>query len=156
MKVYLIIESFYLETIIIKPTNLIGPGHSNGVCSILARKVVEMKQNKSNKILEVNNLLAQRDFLDVRDAVKAYEILFKKGESGNTYEIASGKSYSLKEIVAYLKFISKVDFHVISIIDQLEEKIYVCRSRMLELGWRPFISLEYSLKEIINFYRADK
>ena len=69
---------FDLDVIIAKPTNLIGPGYSNGICSILAKKVAKMEQGIEKKSIVIHNLLAERDFLDVRDAITAYNILFMK------------------------------------------------------------------------------
>lgn len=57
-----------------------------------------MEENKAQNVLEVNNLSVQRDFVDVRDAVSAYEILLTNGKSGEVYEISSGNSYSLKKL----------------------------------------------------------
>ncbi|CAM5220447.1 UDP-glucose 4-epimerase OS=Ureibacillus acetophenoni OX=614649 GN=SAMN05877842_104142 PE=4 SV=1 [Ureibacillus acetophenoni] len=56
---------YNLDVLIAKPSNLIGPGHSAGVCSILAQKIALMEQGKEEKKIVIDNLLAQRDFLDV-------------------------------------------------------------------------------------------
>ncbi|MFZ0446298.1 MAG: NAD-dependent epimerase/dehydratase family protein [Bacillus sp. (in: firmicutes)] len=108
---------------IAKSSNLIGPGKSNGVCSIFAKKIVYMEENKIEKILEVNNLQAQRDFIDVRDAVRAYEILLTTGISGEVYEIVSGKSHSLEDLINIFKSLTNVEFHTLTQIKKIREKI---------------------------------
>lgn len=70
---------YNMNIIIAKPSNLIGPGVSNGVCSIFAKKIAEMEKKGMEKVLEVENLEVQRDFLDVRDAVRAYDLLLTRG-----------------------------------------------------------------------------
>ncbi|MEI2325692.1 NAD-dependent epimerase/dehydratase family protein [Priestia megaterium] len=141
---------------IAKPTNLIGPGFSNGVCSIFAKRIVNMEMNKGEKIIQVNNLDAERDFLDVRDAVKAYELILTKGSSGETYDISSGKSYSLREVIDSLKSLTTIDFKINSSVNNSkEEKVKNNPVKTLNLGWKPTIPLERSLEDSLNFYRRN-
>ncbi|MBM7603166.1 GDP-4-dehydro-6-deoxy-D-mannose reductase [Metabacillus crassostreae] len=145
---------YNMHIVIAKPCNLIGPGYSNGVCSLFAQKIVKMEKKMSNKILEVNNLLAQRDFLDVRDAVRAYEILLRRGRSGEIYSFASGKSRSLEEIIDVFKKMTTIDFEVITKVSPVYEKpIEINSSRITRLGWNQVIPFESSIKDIISFYR---
>lgn len=154
----LIAEAWYilykLPIVIAKPSNLIGPGFSNGVCSVFAKKIVNMEENNTEKILEVNNLNAQRDFLDVRDSVNAYETLLKKGKPGETYEIASGTSRSLEEVINGFRAITSVDFIVNSPSNEpIGKSVGMMPSKLKNLGWKPVISFETSLRDIYNFYR---
>lgn len=146
-----------MDIIIAKPSNLIGPGPSNGVCSIFAKKIVEMENENAEKFLMVNNLGAQRDFLDVRDVVKAYEVLLRKGNPGEVYDIASGQSHSLREIITTLKTFTCQNFEVKSeSAAQPEEKFQIPPLKMIELGWIPSFSLSVSLKDTLTYYRQNK
>ena len=148
---------YNLHIVIAKPSNLIGPGFSNGVCSIFAKKIVNMEENKCEYILEVDNLGAQRDFIDVRDAVKAYETLLTKGKSGEIYEVSSGKSRSLKEIISELKTLTMIDFQIKSQkYNSNEMKVEIIPNKIMKLGWKQIISLHSSLEDILNFYRKNK
>lgn len=148
-------ETLYkLPIIIAKPSNLIGPGVSNGVCSIFARKIVEMEKKDTEKIIEVSNLHAQRDFIDVRDVVNAYETLFKNGRSGKVYDIASGQSRSLEDIINTFKPLTAVNFELKSQIhDQVEKKIEIETKDLTNIGWKPLIPFKVSLLDILTFYR---
>jgi GDP-4-dehydro-6-deoxy-D-mannose reductase len=147
---------FNMHIVIAKPSNLIGPGFSNGVCSLFAQKIADMEENKAEKVIEVKNPNAHRDFIDVRDAVTAYETLLMKGESGEIYEIASGKSRSLEEIINGFKSITTVEFEVTSqLINHLEQPADILPIKLMKLGWKPAISFESSLKDILNFYRRE-
>jgi GDP-4-dehydro-6-deoxy-D-mannose reductase len=147
---------YNMHIVIAKPSNLIGPGHSNGVCSIFAKKVADMENNNAEKVLEVNNPNAQRDFIDVRDAVSAYETLLLKGESGEIYEIASGKNHSLKEIINRLKSLTTVKFELKSQSNEmLEQTAKIIPVKLMKLGWKPEHSFETSLLDILNFYRRN-
>lgn len=145
---------YKLHVVIAKPSNIIGPGFSNGVCSIFAKKIVSMEKNNSEKILEVNNLGAQRDFIDVRDVVSAYEILLTKGNSEEIYEISSGKSYSIEEVITRLKGLTTIKFQTKSLVNGVnEEVIKIIPYKLLSLGWKPTISIQSSLEDILTFYR---
>ncbi|MFZ0446296.1 MAG: NAD-dependent epimerase/dehydratase family protein [Bacillus sp. (in: firmicutes)] len=147
---------YNLHIVIAKPSNLIGPGLSNGVCSIFAKKIVNMEENKAQNVLEVNNLSAQRDFIDVRDVVSAYEILLTNGKFGEVYEISSGNSHSLKEVITRLKTLTTIDFQIKSQEYNLsEEKVAIPPNKVMKLGWKPTISLQSSLEDILDFYREN-
>lgn len=145
---------YEMNIVIAKPSNLIGPGKSNGVCSILARKVAEMELLGAEKVLMVNNLLAQRDFLDVRDAVSGYEILFKKGQSGSIHEMNWGLPRYLKEITSSLQAISNIDFTVESVEEKLEEKMSKLPSDLILENMPAFIPFEKSIEDILNYQRG--
>lgn len=148
---------YNMDIVIAKPSNLIGPGFSNGVCSIFAKKIVDMEINEGEKMLKVNNLHSQRDFLDVRDALRAYEILLTKGESGEIYEIASGQSRSLQEIIDGFKALTAVDFKIqTEAKNKIEQPVEIKTLKLIELGWKPVIPFETSLKDILDFYRMNQ
>lgn len=69
---------FTLNIVITNPSNLNGPGHSARVCTILVKRIAQMEVGLEEPKLSIYNLLAERDFLDVRDAVAAYHLLLKK------------------------------------------------------------------------------
>ncbi|WP_176345125.1 NAD-dependent epimerase/dehydratase family protein [Priestia aryabhattai] len=146
-----------MKVVIAKPSNLIGPGFSKGVCAVFAQKIVEMEKDQKDKpehVLQVHNLNNQCDFLDVRDAVSAYETLLLKGKTGEIYNVSSGKRRSLEEIVKKLKEIALVDFEVRSLLkDALEKPARIEPTGLINLGWKPSIPFESSLRDILNFYR---
>ena len=144
---------YEMDIVIAKPSNLIGPGRSNGVCSILARKVAEMELLGAEKVLKINNLSAQRDFLDVRDAVHGYEILFNKSPSGSVHNLTSGLPRYLKEITSSLQAISSVEFAVESTEDKLEEKVIQLSSNLLLENMPPLTPFEKSMEDILNYQR---
>ncbi|USL45762.1 NAD-dependent epimerase/dehydratase family protein [Priestia megaterium] len=146
---------YNMHIVIAKPSNLIGTGFSNGVCSIFAKKIVDMEENKSKKVLEVNNLYAQRDYIDIRDALSAYEILLVKGKSGEIYDISSGKSHSLEEVINCFKSLTEAKFETLSRTDEKEQKVEIIPYRLKELGWKPNILLKSSLQDILTFYRKN-
>lgn len=146
-----------MDIIIAKPANLIGPGFSNGVCSIFAKKIADMERKGMEMVLEVDNPNDQRDFLDVRDAVRAYDFLLRKGQSGETYDVASGNNRSLEEIIEGFRSVTTGDIKVNSKRnDLIENKAAIDPIKLVNLGWKPNIPLESSLMDILAFHRELK
>lgn len=148
---------YNMNIIIAKPSNLIGPGVSNGVCSIFAKKIAEMEKKGMEKVLEVENLEVQRDFLDVRDAVRAYDLLLNRGQPGETYDVASGNNHSLGEIIEGFRSVTTEDIKVNSQQNEkIENKVAIDPIKLMNLGWKPSIPLESSLMDILTFHRELK
>lgn len=144
---------YAMNVIIAKPTNLIGPGISNGVCSILAKKVIDMEFHDAEKMLKISNLHVRRDFLDVRDAIVAYDTLFKRGVCGETYTISSGKFQYLKDLTDALRLFSSIEFGIRTLNNHVELVEAIKPTLLKKLGWKPLISFEESIRDTLNFYR---
>ncbi len=148
---------FSLDITIVKPSNLIGPGRSNGVCGLFAEKIAKMEQGNSKEPLQVSNPNAERDFLDVRDAVDAYGFLFEKGSKGEVYDIASGNSRTLKELIDTLKQLTPI---VVQVDYQDNSKkgdpVRINTKKISELGWKPRISFNDSVQDSLNFFRSEQ
>ncbi|MEK4064911.1 NAD-dependent epimerase/dehydratase family protein [Peribacillus sp. FSL R5-0717] len=148
---------YNMDIIIAKPSNLIGPGLSKGVCSIFAQKIADMENEGKQKVLEVDNPNVQRDFLDVRDAVRAYDLLLRRGQSGETYDVASGYNRSLGEIIEGYRSVTADEIKVNSQRnDLIENKMAIDPIKLVNLGWKPSIPIESSLMDILAFQRGLK
>jgi GDP-4-dehydro-6-deoxy-D-mannose reductase len=91
-----------LPVVIARSFNHVGPGQADSfVVSALAKQIAEAERNETNEIL-VGNLEAERDFLDVADVVRAYQVLITEGHPGSTYNVASGKAVSVAFVADYL------------------------------------------------------
>lgn len=147
-------EFFQLDVVVAKPVNLIGPGFSKGVCAKFARKIVSSEATKSLCQLHISNLETKRDFLDVRDAVKAYELLLRKGENGKTYDVGTGSWKSLFEIVNTFKQLTPITLVYIDENQPVKESKFLANPLPLKsLGWKPQYSLIESLQDCLNFFR---
>ncbi|MGG3626358.1 NAD-dependent epimerase/dehydratase family protein [Bacillus gobiensis] len=147
---------YELPIVIARPSNLIGPGPSTGVCSVIAQKIVNMEHKRETYVLDVNNLSVCRDFLDVRDAVRAYETLLLKGISGHIYDICSGENRSLAEVLNVYKCISSVNFSIRQEDNkQVEPPKETKPVQIMDLGWKPIIPFNESLIDILTYFRED-
>ena len=148
-------KKFYqLNIVIAKPSNLIGPGRSNGVNAIFADKIVQMENGMTEKVLVVNNLNYRRDFVDVRDAVVAYENILSNGKSGEVYEILSGEDFSLGDLIQIYKSLSNIDFKIETLSNEADQQQVTQQPiKLLSLGWKPTISITTSLQDTLNYHR---
>ncbi|SFA72230.1 MULTISPECIES: NAD-dependent epimerase/dehydratase family protein [unclassified Bacillus (in: firmicutes)] len=149
------VKMYKMNIVIAKPSNIIGPGISNGVNSIFANKIAQMEKNMLGKVLVVNNLNSKRDFIDVRDVVSSYEVLFNKGLAGEVYEISSGKCYSIGDLIQIYKTLTDIDFKVESLSNDVDKlTVDEIPLKLLQLGWSPTFSLHSSLKDTLQYFRA--
>ena len=87
--------------------NLIGPGQTSAlVCgSIVGQmKAICTGKAKTDNKLMIGNTHTKRDFVDVRDAVRAYWQLLacKQNISGQVFNVGSGQSHSIRDVIEIL------------------------------------------------------
>ena len=66
-------------------------------------KVIRSKKNHK-KINLINGGNSLRDFINLDDIAKIYNLFLKKDYKSGIYDIGTGKGYLIKDIVSYLKF----------------------------------------------------
>lgn len=152
--------SYKIPVIRVRPFNHIGPRQSSSfVVSSFAKKIAEIERNSANVSMKVGNLSAKRDFTDVRDIVRGYVDLLKKGKVGDVYNIGSGRSYEIKYILDTLlsfsdkKITVEMDPELVRPVDVPE---LVCDNAKIkrEIGWEPRIPIEQTLRETLDYWRS--
>jgi len=150
-----------LDVIIARPFPHTGPGQTEDfVCSDWAKQIAEIESGKKQAIIQVGNLDVISDYCDVRDVVKAYILLLKKGRREEIYNICSGKAISLKKILKTLIEESAIKNNVKIEIDQTKLRKVNTQIRWgsnnkikKEIGWRPDIPLDQSLYDLLEYWR---
>lgn len=84
-----------LPIFITRPFNYTGVGQSE---NFLLPKIVSHFKRKA-KHIELGNLDVARDFSDVRTVARAYSDLLRLSPRGQTFNICSGKAYTLREVI---------------------------------------------------------
>jgi GDP-4-dehydro-6-deoxy-D-mannose reductase len=154
-------DGFSLDIVMTRSFNHIGPGQKNVfVISSFAKQLVQLsKDTSANKTITTGNLSVIRDFVDVRDVVRAYYLLLIKGRRGEVYNICSGEGIVLKDIISTMSEL--LGMHVETVVNpQLirpnENKKVIGSYQKIkdELGWQPEIPIEKSLSDIINYWQS--
>jgi len=92
-----------MDIVITRSFNHIGPGQSeNFAISSFAKQITDIKRNNGNEFIVTGDVSVVRDFIDVRDVVRAYHQLFLKGKRGEIYNVCSGCGISLHNIIQML------------------------------------------------------
>jgi GDP-4-dehydro-6-deoxy-D-mannose reductase len=152
-------KGFELDIVMTRSFNHIGPGQKEiFVVASFAKRLVEMKkEGAASPKLMTGDISLIRDFVDVRDVVRAYDGLLKKGRKGEIYNICRGVGYSLKELVQQMASI--LDMEVLTETDENlirpnDNKVIIgCNEKIKrDIGWAPEIPLRQSLEDVINFW----
>lgn len=156
---YQYFNNYKMSVVILRPLNHIGPRQEgNFAIPSFVKQIVEIEKGIKSPVIEVGNLKAQRDFMDVRDVCRAYVLALEKCKAGEIYNIASGKAYKMKSILDTLLKNSKVKIQVKINKDffrPMDIPILTADYSKFKkaTGWKPRISLEHTLKETLDYWR---
>lgn len=153
-----------LDIVIIRLANLTGPGQSTTFSiANFASQIAKMEAGYGSRILRVGNLSAKRDYLDIRDGIRAIHLAAKYGKRGEAYNIASGRTRSLNQVLKGLICFSSLKKNEIRIqrekaITPKDEipAIRLSGSKFKRLtGWQPHISFRQTLADILDYWRQN-
>lgn len=85
-----------VDALVIRAFNLIGPGQKRRfVIPDFCAQVAAIAAGKAEPVLRVGDLEVERDFTDVRDAVRAFRAVLELEEPGRAYNVCSGEAVSI-------------------------------------------------------------
>lgn len=87
--------------------NTIGPGKTGEVTSDIARQLVAIERGARPSVVRIGNMRPIRDFTDVRDMVRAIAAITERGQPGEVYNLASGREYTVRQVLQQLIGISR-------------------------------------------------
>jgi GDP-4-dehydro-6-deoxy-D-mannose reductase len=107
----------------------------------------------------VGNLTPQRDFLDVRDVVRAYADLAQGGVPGEIYNVCSGVPTRISEVLRQLVMAARVGVEIRedpSLMRPVDVPVAYGDNTKLRAatGWAPAFSLARSLGDVYDAARA--
>jgi GDP-4-dehydro-6-deoxy-D-mannose reductase len=101
--------SYHLPIIRTRAFNHEGPRRGEVfVTSNFAKQVAEIEAGRREPIISVGDLTPRRDFSDVRDIVRGYWLLLERGEPGEVYNLCSGRSWAIQQVLDFLLDQSRV------------------------------------------------
>ena len=138
--------------------NHTGPCQSDSfVLSSFAKQLAEIKLNKKENVIDVGNLKACRDFTDVRDVVRAYELVSDSYENGTAYNVCSGKHYEIAGLLDRLIRIANVDVNIRidpSRLRTLDCPYYYGSYKKIKTryNWEPRITIDRTLRDLYRWW----
>jgi GDP-L-fucose synthase len=142
------------------PTNLYGPNDNfdleNGhVLPVLIRKFVEAQQTGTEEVIAWGTGTPLREFLHVEDLAKAVLLCLDKYDDSQHINVGTAEEISIKNLVE--KIANKVGFKGKIIWNKNKPdgtlRKVLDNRRILDLGWKPQISLDEGLTKTIEWYR---
>ena len=147
-----------LEVVVARAFQHEGPGRDERFAvGSWARQIAELELADGGE-LQVGDLSAQRDLTDVRDVCRAYRLLLDRAVPAGTYNIASGRTVRLTEIVELLVELAQVPVSVALDPERLRpsdvEVVWGDSTKLREAtGWKPEIPLEQTLADTLDYAR---
>ena len=148
-------------TVILRPANTNGPRQHPGLAaSAFAKQIAEAEAGLVPPVIRHGRLDAQRDFIDVRDVAAAYAAAIAlTPERTETYNVGTGEAVSIEQVLRTLVGLARIP--VRTEIDP--ERVRAGDTTVLALdasrfrartGWKPAISLERSLADLLDHWRS--
>ncbi|SDW82567.1 GDP-mannose 4,6-dehydratase [Paenibacillus sp. PDC88] len=148
-----------LQIVHVRPFNHIGPGQDLGfVTSDFSHQIAKIELGMSEQIMKVGNLSAKRDFLDVRDIIRAYSEIIRKGIPGEAYNICSGEPVSIADILTSLVALSDKEIDIVtepSLLRAIDIPLYIGSNKKITstINWKQHIGIEETLGDVLNYWR---
>jgi GDP-4-dehydro-6-deoxy-D-mannose reductase len=107
----------------------------------------------------VGDLKPRRDYSDVRDIVRGYWLLLERGVPGEVYNLCSGKSWAIQQVLDFLLEQSKVRGIAVQIdparLRPSDVMLLEGDPEKIErtVGWKVEIPLERTLTELLDYWR---
>ena len=143
-------ENFQLNHLILRVFNLYGPGQPN---NFLLSKIIN--QIKYEKFIQLESLKPKRDYVFIDDLCSAIVKSINYEGHENIFNIGSGKSYSVKEIVDIVQSIYGTSLDIrekkISRKNEIFNTLADINLAKKELGWAPVYGIREGLNKIKNF-----
>jgi GDP-4-dehydro-6-deoxy-D-mannose reductase len=148
------------DVLVARAFNHFGPRQDPWfVASGFARRIADIEKGHWAPEISVGNLDAKRDLTDVRDTVRAYQLIAERGAPGRPYNVCSGRAITVRELLQMM--IERATVPVRIKIDPARYRpndlpVLVGDPRRIheELGWTAEIPLERTLDDLLSFWRG--
>ena len=148
-----------VDVIVARPFNHTGPRQTASfMAPSIARQIALIEQGEAEPVLRTGNTAPRRDVSDVRDVVRAYAALMRKGTPGTVYNVASGVGRSVREILDAL--LSRARVRITTEIDPArlranDPPVLVGDASRLRnaTGWSPVIRFEQTMDDLLEYWR---
>jgi len=147
---------FGMNIAIARPSNIIGPYMPRSlVVGIMAEQVKNIKQQKVDPDLYVGNILTKRDFVDVRDTVRAFWMLLEDSVYGDIFNVASNQPTAIKSIIDKLLLYSGIDARIEIDPNRIRKNDialqYSDTSKIFSAcGWKPEFSIDETIRHLVE------
>jgi len=154
-------RSYGLQTVVTRGFNHAGPRRGEVFfTSTFAKQIAEIEKGKRQPpVLLVGELEAKRDLTDVRDIVRGYWLALEKGVPGEVYNIGSGVTRRVGDVLDLLVAQSTAKIQIQQDPARLRPSdvliLWADASKLRQqTGWEPVIPFEQTMRDELNYWRA--
>ena len=151
-----------MKIVRLRPFNHIGPGQREDfVLSAFAAQIARIEAGQQIPVVQVGNLDAWRDFLDVDDVVNAYGLALEKIETlpaGLILNLCSGTTHKISDLLNGL--LAQTDCEIDIQVDparmrplDLPRMVGTAAAANAALGWQARVPLAHTLEAILDSWR---
>ena len=150
--------NFHTNITIVRPFHYTGPGQSeNFFFGSVAKRLAQWDNSVQGDTLQLPDLNAQRDLLHVNDVVEAYAYMLEEGRPNQAYNIAAGRTWSVREVVEQMVRTAgkNLSLSELPAADDYQGVPWYCGSNKLiaeEFGWQPRHTIEQALAELTSTF----
>lgn len=153
-------EQYGLKIYCVRSFNHTGVGQRESfVLPSFCKQVAEIEKSGKPGVMKVGNLKVKRDFSHVKDIVRAYRLIVESDNCELTYNVGSGITHSLEDMLQYIVGLSSQKIKIE--VDQsrfrlTDQPVVYCDYNLIktELGWEPQYTVFDALNEMFeNFIK---
>lgn len=156
-------KQYGFNSISLMPCNLYGPNDSfdlnhSHVLSALVRRFVDAKAENAPSITLWGTGVARREFMHVDDMARAILFMLENYDDHRFINIGTGVDISIRELAEMIAALTGYAGEILWDNSKPDGMLKKCMdvSRMEALGFRPEISLQAGVEQMIDIYRRLK
>ena len=152
-------SSYGINVIRIRAFNHTGPRRSDiYALSGFAKRIAEIERRVGEPTIHVGNLNAVRDYSDVRDVVRGYELAMEHCEPGDVYNLCSSKGYRIGNLLEMMIALSNRNIKIVQDQERMRPIdlpiIVGDNSKFIKAtSWTSEIDIERMLLDLLNYWR---
>lgn len=151
-------KAYDLDVVVTRSFSHTGPGQTvRFVLPSFAKQCAQIKAGTKEPVMRVGNTDVVRDYLDVRDVVRAYRLLIERGTKGRVYNVCSGTG--LKISTALDTLIEKVAEAIAvetdpELLRPVDVPVLIGKNERLryDTGWEAAISTQQMLGDLALYW----
>ena len=144
-----------LRVVVARPFNLIGPGLRAGMAPAdFMAQALAIRDGRAAPEVRVGSLEPRRDFVDVRDAARAYQAMVETEAClGAAWNVASGRPVAIRDLLSLILEAAGVTARIVEeasrrrAVEALEQ-VGDASALGRATGWSPRIALEESVRQM--------
>ncbi|MEK7129552.1 MAG: GDP-mannose 4,6-dehydratase, partial [Patescibacteria group bacterium] len=152
-------QSYKVRVVRTRGFNHTGPRRGETfVTSNFAKQIALIEKGKQDTVIRVGNLDAERDWTDVRDMVRGYLLAVEKCDSGEVYNICSGRGVKVADMLNLLLSFSKAKVKIEEDPSRMRPSdvpiLIGDNSKFVaKTGWHAEIPFEKTMEDLLNYWR---